>query len=71
VITRTGYPDICASPVSSTAGRAALVADVYQQWFVGASATVAQEASVLFQNASDPGNPQVQAILKSLFGPAA
>jgi hypothetical protein len=26
---------------------------------------------VLFQNASDPGNPQVQAILKSLFGPAA
>jgi hypothetical protein len=71
VITRNGYPDICASPVSSTAGRAALVADVYQQWFVGASATVAQEASVLFQNASDPGNPQVQAILKSLFGPAA
>jgi hypothetical protein len=70
VLTRNGYPDICASAVS-TAGQAALVADVYQQWFVGASATVAQEASVLFQNASDPGNPQVRAILKSLFGPAA
>ena len=71
VITRAGYPDICASPVTSPAGQAALVADVYQQWFVGASQTVAQEASVLFQNSKDPGNPQVQAILKTLFGPAA
>jgi hypothetical protein len=71
VITRAGYPDICASPVTSLAGQAALVADVYQQWFVGASPTVAQEASVLFQNSNDPGNPQVQAILKSLFGPGA
>ena len=71
VITRAGFPDICASPVTSPAGQAALVADVYQQWFVGASPTVAQEASVLFQNSKDPGNPQVQAILKSLFGPAA
>ena len=32
---------------------------------------VAQEASVLYQHANDPGNVQVQAILKSLFGPAA
>jgi hypothetical protein len=71
LITRAGYPDICASAVSSPAGQAALVADVYQQWFVGASATVAQEASVLYQHANDPGNAQVQAILKSLFGPAA
>jgi hypothetical protein len=71
VITRSGYPDLCASPISSPAGQAALVADVYQQWFVGASATVAQEASVLFQHAGDPENPQVQAILKSLFGPTA
>jgi hypothetical protein len=71
VITRSGYPDICASPVTSPAGQAALVADVYQQWFVGASATVAQEASVLYQNANDPGNSQVQAILKGLFGPSA
>jgi hypothetical protein len=71
VITRAGYPDICASEVTSPAGQAALVADVYQQWFVGASATMAQEASVLYQHANDPGNVQVQAILKSLFGPAA
>ena len=71
VITRSGFPDVCASPVTSPAGQAALVADVYQQWFVGASPTVAQEASVLFQNSNDPGNPQVQAILKNLFGPAA
>jgi hypothetical protein len=71
VITRAGYPDLCASPVSSPAGQAALVADVYQKWFVGASETVAQEASVLYQHASDPGNAQVQAILKNLFGSKA
>jgi hypothetical protein len=71
VITRAGYPDICASPVTSAAGEAALVADVYQEWFVGSSPAYAQDASVLFQNANDPGNPQVQAILKGLFGPSA
>jgi hypothetical protein len=71
VISRAGYPDICASPVTSPAGQAALVADVYQHWFSGSSAVVAQEAGVLFQNSSDPGNAQVQAILKSLFGPSA
>jgi hypothetical protein len=38
---------------------------------VGSSAAYAQDASVLYQNANDPGNAQVQAILKSLFGPSA
>jgi len=71
VVTRVGYPDICASPVTSASGQAALVADVYQQWFAGAAPIFAQYASVLYQNANDPGNPQVQAILKSLFGPSA
>jgi hypothetical protein len=71
VITRAGYPDICASPVTTAAGQAALVGDVYQQWFAGASAVFAQYASVLFANSTDPGNPQVQAILKTLFGSAA
>ena len=66
VISRAGYPDICAQPVTSPAGQAALVADVYSQWLVGSPAVNAQEASILFQNASDPGNPQVQAILKNL-----
>jgi hypothetical protein len=66
VITRQGYPDICASQVTSAAGQAALVADVYQQWMLGSAPTMAEEASVLFQNANNPGNPQVQAILKSL-----
>ena len=47
------------------------MADVYREWFVGSSAVMAQDASVLFQNSSDPGNAQVQAILKSLFGPTA
>ena len=71
VVTRAGYPDICATAVTSASGQAALVADVYKQWFVGSSPTFAQDASVLYQNANDPGNPQVQAVLKSLFGPTA
>jgi hypothetical protein len=70
VITRAGYPAIWASPVTSPNGQAALVADVYRQWFVGSSPAAAQDASVLFENANDPGNPQVQLILKRLFGPA-
>jgi len=71
VIARAGYPDICAEPVTSPAGQAALVADVYGQWLVGAPSLDAQEASILFQNANDPGNPQVQAILKTLPGASA
>jgi hypothetical protein len=68
VISRAGFPDICAQPVSNGTGQAALVADVYQQWLVGSSPAAAQEASVLFQNANNPGNPMVQAILKTLPG---
>ena len=71
VIARAGFPDICASPVTSAAGQAALVADVYGQWLLGAPSVDAQEASILFQNANDPGNPQVQAILKTLPGASA
>ena len=71
VVTRAGYPAICATAVTSASGQAALVGDVYKQWFVGSSPAFAQDASVLYQNANDPGNPQVQAILKSLFGPTA
>jgi hypothetical protein len=71
VIARAGFPDICASPVTSAAGQAALVADVYSQWLVGAPAVDAEEASILFQNANDPGNPQVQAILRTLPGVSA
>jgi hypothetical protein len=71
VITRAGYPDLCASPVTSPNGQAALVADVFQQWSVGASSAFAEDAGVLFEYANDPGNAQVQVILRSLFGPAA
>jgi hypothetical protein len=69
VIARAGFPDICAQPISSGTGEAALVSDIYEQWLVGSPAAAAQEASVLFENANDPGNPTVQAILKTL--PAA
>jgi hypothetical protein len=71
VVTRAGYPDMCATAVTTASGQAALVADIYKQWFVGSSPAFALDASVLYQNASDPGNPQVQAILKTLFGSAA
>jgi hypothetical protein len=66
VISRAGFPSRCASPVATPEGQAALVADVYQRWMPGAGAVAAQNVSVLFQNAGDPGDPQVQAILKSL-----
>ena len=69
MITHAGFPSLCASPVTSREGQAALVADVYQQWMVGATAVAAQDVSVLFQNADNPGDPQVQAILKAVPNP--
>jgi hypothetical protein len=68
LIARAGFPDVCAQPVSSTSGQAALAAEVYQEWVVGATPGAARNISVLFENANDPGNPQVQAILQTLPG---
>ena len=42
------------------------MADVYQKWIVGAAPQAAQDAAVLFANSTNPGDPQVQAILKHL-----
>jgi len=66
IVSHAGFPSLCAQPVTSTTGQAALVADTYRQWMVGATAASAYDVSVLFSNASNPGNPQVQAILKTL-----
>lgn len=66
VTARKGFPAICAKGVSSPAGQAALVADIYQKWVVGGAPQAAQDAAVLFQNAQAPGAPQVQAILRRL-----
>ena len=63
---RQGFPDVCARPVTSPAGQAALAADVFSKWMVGAPATAAKDAGVLFENASNPGSPQVGAILRHL-----
>ncbi|HEY1643889.1 MAG TPA: hypothetical protein VGG35_24695 [Streptosporangiaceae bacterium] len=63
---RSGFPPHCAHPVTSTAGQAALVADIYQKWVVGAGPRAAQDAAVLFASAQNPGNPEVQAILRRL-----
>jgi hypothetical protein len=66
LITRQGFPAVCALPVSTAAGQAALVSDVFTQWMVGAPAQFATEAGVLFQNADNPGDPRVQSILNTL-----
>jgi hypothetical protein len=63
---RKGFPAMCAKPISSPAGQAALVSDVYQKWIVGAPPRAAQQAGVVFENADNPGDPQVQAILARL-----
>jgi hypothetical protein len=65
---RAGYPGMCADPVNTPAGEAALVTDVFQKWMVGASLQEAQNAGTLFEFSTDPGAPQVQQILKQLPG---
>jgi len=66
LITRQGFPAVCALPISTPDGEAALVTDVFQQWMVGAPAQYATEAGVLFENADNPGDPRVQSILSTL-----
>jgi hypothetical protein len=66
VSSRQGFPGLCAKPVTIPAGQAALVADVYQRWLVGATPQAAEDAAVLFENDTNPGDPQVQAILRQL-----
>ncbi len=66
VTSHRGFPRLCARPVSSPAGQAALVSDIYQRWVVGAGPKAAQNAATLFANARNPGSPQVQGILKHL-----
>lgn len=66
VTSQKGFPGLCARRVSSVAGQAALVADIYQRWQMGAGPNAAQNAATLFTNARNPGSPQVQAILKHL-----
>ncbi len=66
VVAHAGFPSLCAQPVNTATGQAALVADAYKQWVVGATDVQAYDVSVLFANAGNPGNAQVQAILKSL-----
>jgi len=66
LITRQGFPPICALPVNTPDGEAALVTDVFKEWMVGAPAQYAIEAGVLFENADNPGDPRVQSILSTL-----
>ena len=65
LVTRAGYPAACKAPLTAP-GTVALVADVFGRWMSGAPAKLAADAGVLFENAGNPGSPQVQAILASL-----
>jgi hypothetical protein len=66
LVARPGYPARCAAPLNGAGGTAALVSDVFQQWMGGTPSQIAQQAGLLFQNANNPGDPRVQAILGSL-----
>jgi hypothetical protein len=66
LVAKQGYPAHCAAAVTTGAGEAALVSDAFQQWMGGTPSTLATEAGVLFENAGNPGDSQVQAILDSL-----
>jgi hypothetical protein len=66
LVTRQGYPARCASAITSPGGEAALVSDAFGQWMGGTASRVTAQAGVLFQNADNPGDPRVQAILQSL-----
>jgi len=66
VSARAGFPTVCSQPITTTAQQAALVADVYTKWAGGPTGQAAQDAALLFENAGNPGDPRVQAILKDL-----
>ena len=66
LVTRSGYPTRCAAALNVPGGESALVSDVFQQWMGGTPSQIAQQAGLLFQNATNPGDPRVQAILSSL-----
>ena len=66
ITSRAGFPSICSGQVTTPDQQAALVEDLYRKWAVGATPQAAGAAAVLFLNAGNPGNPQVQTILTHL-----
>jgi hypothetical protein len=67
LLSRPGYPALCAAPLTAAGGQA-LVTDIFRQWMTGTAAQTATDAGVLFANAGNPGSAQVQKILASLPG---
>lgn len=68
VRSRIGYPDLCARPVIHPA---ALATDVFLRWVSGATPATARNVAYLFSHATNPGDPQVQMILRNLPPPGA
>ena len=71
IISHAGFPSLCAQPITSSAGQALLVANIFQSWVVGATTQAAENVSVLFENSNNPGAAQVQAILRTISGATA
>ncbi|MGH3192188.1 MAG: hypothetical protein ACRDOL_34070 [Streptosporangiaceae bacterium] len=71
IISHAGFPSLCAQPITTSAGQALLVANIFQSWVVGATTQAAENVSVLFENSNNPGAAQVQAILRTISGATA
>ena len=71
IISHAGFPSLCAQQITSPAGQALLVANIFQSWVVGATTQAAENVSVLFENSNNPGAQQVQAILGTISGATA
>jgi hypothetical protein len=63
-IWRDGLPE-CKKPIEQS-GYPALVRDIATQWIPGGKAALVKDVLILFEHASDPGNPQVRSVLKQL-----
>ena len=56
LLSRSGYPARCAAPLTS-AGAAAMVSDVFQQWMGGTPSRIAQQAGRAVPERRQPGRP--------------
>lgn len=66
IASRPGFPGVCSGQVTTPGQQAALVADIYKKWAGGATQQAATDAAVLFENAGNPGSPQVQTVIRHL-----
>ena len=66
ITSRQGFPSVCSGLITTPGQQEALIEDVYKKWAVGATPQASGDAAVLFENSGNPGDPQVEAILRHL-----